>query len=118
VPYAPALRKDLAVLFRKHESRVLRVGASPLEPKTFLEQLGGLGVERPVRGPEESWVSATHVGGDTIVSVIPSRHLGHVEGGVEYGGMHIDVPRAGGLVEVRFRHGEAPTIISPGDTRG
>jgi hypothetical protein len=118
VPYAPTLRKDLAVLFRKHESRVVRVSASPLEPKAFLEQLGALDVERPARGPVGSWVSVTHVGDDTIVSVIPSRHLGHVEGHVEFGGMQINVPRTGGLVEIRFRDGEAPAIINSGDARG
>ena len=60
-------------------------------------------------------MSATQAERSTIVTVIASRHGGHVEGTLEYGGVAIRLPRTGGCVTVRFRQGETPVILSEGD---
>ncbi|MBP1690782.1 MAG: hypothetical protein H6Q32_134 [Bacteroidetes bacterium] len=111
VPYTPQPRKALASLFRKHESRILHVDAHPLDPNTLIEKLNAMGVDRPVRGPENAWVSITRLPGESIVSVVPSRHGGFVEGPVRFGIAQIALPRSGGLTRVRFKDAHAPVLL-------
>ena len=118
VPYARTPQPHLRVLFRNHDEQVLQVDDSPLSEKTFMERVEALGVKRAVRGPAQTWISAIHAKEVTIATVIPSRHGGHVEGQVEFGGICIDVPRTHGLVAVRFCHGERPAIITTDSYRG
>lgn len=115
LPYQPAPRKELSALLRRHEKQVLHVSSSPPVAAAFLTGLDERSVPRPVRGPAHTWVSATQAERATIVTVIASRHGGHVEGTVEYGGAAISLPRTDGLVTVRFRQGEAPAIVRGGD---
>ncbi len=118
MPYTPDPRKELVSLFRKHESRLLHIDDAPLEPGVFLKKIETLGVDRPVRGPKQSWVSLTRLHNETIVTLIPSRHGGSIEGLVRYGGSQMSVPRSGGLVIVRFRDDQAPVLVQLGSTGG
>ncbi len=77
----------------------------------LLAELENLGVSRPVRGPDGSWVTATHTGNGLLASVVPSRHGGVYEGPLKCGESVFTLPRAGGLTQVLFPRSGSPGIL-------
>jgi hypothetical protein len=110
LPFAPTPDRNMTVAMRNGGERVFRFDASPPDTAALLAGLATKGVPRPVRGPEGSWVSATVLPDETIVTAIPSRHGGVVEGNIECGSAFVRIPRSMGLVRVHFPEEGAPLI--------
>lgn len=97
---------------RTGTNRVVR-GASSREVVAtdhVQEWLASRGVPRIARGPEGTWITARALPGSTVVSVMPARHGGFVEGEVSYGRIRMSIARHQGLVRVDIPDRGTPTV--------
>ena len=110
LPYGGAMDKNMAAAMRNGGDRVIRFDPAGAAAAALPARLALLGIPRPARGPVGSWVSVTSTAQESVVTVVPARHTGVVEGNVTCGGSEISLPRTAGLVRVHFHDDSSPEI--------
>ena len=91
--------------------KALRGSARPavsVTPGEIVGILEKLGVQRPVRGPAGSWVTATPTGKGIVATVTPSRFGIPAEGTLACGDAHVALPQSKGITRILFPPGGAP----------
>jgi hypothetical protein len=110
LPYEAEPDRNMTIAMRKGGERVVRFDPMSVLPAALPERLASLGVPRPAYGPAGTWISMTAVGRETVVTIIPARHQGVVEGEMICGPSITGLPRTNGLVRVRFPEHAAPAV--------
>ena len=128
VPYTQVLDRQLSAVIRGTNRQILFVGGTPQsmlrtkkdsrdqgtvveDDRELLLALESLGVSRPVRSPEGTWATLTHITGGDVITVIPSRCGGTYSGPVTSESSSIVLPESGGLTRIFIPEGRAPYIM-------
>ena len=110
LPYTTEPDRNMAIAMRKGGDRVIRFDPAAAGRDALPARLAALGIPRPAYGPAGSWVSVTPARDETIVTVVPARHTGVVEGEVTCGSSVCRLPRTAGLVRVSFSEDRTPVV--------
>ncbi len=77
----------------------------------LLEELSREPHLRPVRAPQNCWVTMTAIRNGTMVSIAPSRAGGIVTGSVEFGEATISLPNRSGIQRIFFPQEGEPSLL-------
>ena len=96
--------RDLPVLETGGKSIKFSANVPAATPGEIVRRLDHLGIRRPVRGPDGTWVTATLTQGGTLATVVPSRYGNTIEGTLECGDSPVKLPQSAELTRILFPH--------------